>query len=84
MKKQEESLRRLKQGRKTGFSLFGGSRSNQDDDARDEEQIRKQLALDVEAFGKDVEMMGVELAESAAFKQLNYVVHVNGPIPDSS
>ena len=77
MKKNEESLRRLRTGQRTGFSLFGGSSSNADNDARDEERVRTQLALDVEAFGKDAESLGVNLDACQSFKSLNYMVHAN-------
>ena len=69
MKKTEESLRRLKKGKKTGFSLFG-SGSTPGDDGKDEERIRHQMALDVEAFGKDAIALGVDIEECQAFVQL--------------
>ena len=74
MKKTEESLRRLKKGKKTGFSLFG-SGSNPVDDGRDEERIRHQMTLDVEAFGKDAIALGVDIEECQAFVQLEENVH---------
>ncbi|KAH8119152.1 COG complex component [Phellopilus nigrolimitatus] len=77
MRKTEESLRRLRMGKKTGFSLFGGASSSNDDDSRDEERVRTQLILDVEAFGKDAELLGVDLDRSATFKSLNYMVHAS-------
>ena len=77
MRKTEESLRRLRMGKRTGFSLFGGSGTNADEDSRDEERVRKQLILDVEAFGKDAEALGVDLDGSPAFKALNYMVHAS-------
>jgi len=69
MKKTEESLRRLKKGKKTGFSLFS-SGSTPADDGKDEERIRHQMALDVEAFGKDATALGVDVEECQAFVQL--------------
>lgn len=69
MKKTEESLRRLKKGKKTGFSLFG-SGPTPADDGKDEERIRHQMALDVEAFGKDAIALGVDIEECQAFVQL--------------
>jgi len=69
MKKTEESLRRLKKGKKTGFSLFG-SGSTSADDGKDEERIRHQMALDVEAFGKDAIALGVDIEKCQAFVQL--------------
>lgn len=73
MRKTEESLRRLKKGKKSTYSLFGNS--TKDDDGRDEERIQTQMILDVEAFGKDAESLGVNLANSEAFKSLNDMVH---------
>ncbi|THH10657.1 hypothetical protein EW145_g1177 [Phellinidium pouzarii] len=84
MRKTEESLRRLRMGKRTGFSLFGGSSANNDDDSRDEERVRSQLILDVEAFGKDAESLGVDLDHSSAFKALNYIVHANAMDPETS
>lgn len=77
MRKAEESLRRLRVGQRKGFSLFGGSSSNRDDDSRDEERVRAQLILDVEALGKDAEALGVDVSGNASFKALNYMVHAN-------
>ncbi|KAF9465050.1 oligomeric golgi complex component, COG2-domain-containing protein [Collybia nuda] len=70
MKKTEESLRRLKKGKKTTFSLFGSSNTGKDDDGRDEERIRTQMIYDVNAFGKDAESLGVLLQMSESFKAL--------------
>lgn len=69
MKKTEESLRRLKKGKKTGFSLFGPG-SAQADDGKDEERIRSQMALDVGAFGKDAIALGVDVEGCQEFVQL--------------
>lgn len=77
MRKNQESLRRLRMGKRTGFSLFGSSNTANDDDDREEERIRKQLVLDIEAFGKDAESLGVNLSASAAYKTLNYLAHAN-------
>ncbi|TDL25958.1 COG complex component [Rickenella mellea] len=76
MKKTEESLRRLKKGKRSGFSLFGGGSAN-DEDNRDEERVKAQMVLDVEAFGKDAESLGVDVHNSDSFKALNYMVHAN-------
>ncbi|KAI0935302.1 hypothetical protein AcV7_003779 [Taiwanofungus camphoratus] len=71
MKKTEESLRRLKKGKKSTFSLFSGSNSVKDDDGRaDEEKIRTQMILDVEAFGRDAESLGVPVRQNEVFKSL--------------
>lgn len=69
MKKTEESLRRLKKGKKTGFSLFGSGPATTDD-GKDEERIRYQMAIDVEAFGKDAIALGVDVEECQAYVQL--------------
>lgn len=68
MRKKEESLRKLKKGKKTPFSLFGGG--PKEEDGRDEERIRQQMVLDVEAFGKDAEALGVDAQKSVSFKSL--------------
>jgi conserved oligomeric Golgi complex subunit 2 len=69
MRKKEESLRKLKKGKKPAFSLFGGA--PKEDDGRDEERIRQQMVLDVEAFGKDAETLGVDVQGNASFKSLH-------------
>jgi hypothetical protein len=74
MKKTEDSLRRLKRGKKPTFSLFGGSGAK-DDDGKDEERIRTQMILDVEAFGKDGGLLGVPVDQSESFKALTEMVH---------
>jgi hypothetical protein len=75
MKKTEESLRRLKKGKKATFSLFGSSNVSKDEDGKDEERIRTQMILDVEAFGKDAESLGVTLDVSESYKALKDMVH---------
>ncbi|TFL04432.1 COG complex component [Pterulicium gracile] len=77
MRKTEESLRRLKKGRKTTFSLFGGGGNAKDDDGKDEERIRTQMILDVNAFGKDAQALGVQLEKSETFGSLRDMVHRN-------
>ncbi|KAG6895375.1 hypothetical protein C0992_001582 [Termitomyces sp. T32_za158] len=74
MKKTEESLRRLKKGKKTTFSLFGNANTGKDDDGKDEERIRIQMTLDVDAFGKDGESLGVVLQKCEAFNILKDTV----------
>ena len=68
IRKKEESLRKLKKGKKTPFSLFGGA--PKEEDGRDEERMRQQMVLDVEAFGKDAKALGVDVQESVSFKSL--------------
>jgi hypothetical protein len=72
MKKTEESLRRLKKGRQTAFSLFSGTGAGNDED---EERIRTQMILDVDAFARDAETLGVDPTASQAFKVLLGMVH---------
>ena len=72
MKKTEESLRKLKKGKKSTFSLFGGSSSAKEDESRaDEEKIRTQIILDLEAFRKEAESLGVAVSENETFKTLD-------------
>ncbi|EGO25305.1 hypothetical protein SERLADRAFT_348146 [Serpula lacrymans var. lacrymans S7.9] len=73
--KTEESLKRLKKGKKATFSLFSSASAGKDDDGRDEERIRTQMILDVEAFAKDGESMGVDVHSLESFKSLDDLVH---------
>jgi len=75
MKKTEESLKRLKKGKKTTFSLFGGSSMSKDEDGKDEERIRTQMILDVEAYGKDAELLNVTVDGSESYIALKDMVH---------
>lgn len=68
MRKKEESLRKLKKGKKTPFSLFGGG--PKEEDGRDKERIRQQMVLDVETFEKNAKALGVDVQGSASFKSL--------------
>ncbi|KIM75524.1 hypothetical protein PILCRDRAFT_827237 [Piloderma croceum F 1598] len=77
MKKTEESLRRLKKGQKSTFSLFGGSNTAKDNDRRDEERTRTQMILDVNAFSKDAESLGVDVLASDVFQSLHTMVHAD-------
>ncbi|KAI0709565.1 COG complex component [Cerioporus squamosus] len=69
MKKTEESLRRLKKGKKSTYSLFGSS-AREDDGRADEEKIRTQMILDVDAFGREAESLGVPVQENATYRSL--------------
>ncbi|ESK97090.1 conserved oligomeric golgi complex subunit 2-like [Moniliophthora roreri MCA 2997] len=73
IKKAEESLSRFKKGQKKTFSLFG-SREDENQQSRDEERIRVQITLDVEAFEKDARSLGAKLEESQSFKALSELV----------
>jgi hypothetical protein len=77
MKKTEESLRRLKKGKKSTFSLFGTSNSGKDEEGRDEERIKAQMILDVEAFGEDAKTLGIDIDASDTFEALKVMVHLN-------
>jgi conserved oligomeric Golgi complex subunit 2 len=79
MKKTEESLKRLKKGRQSAFSLFGGGNSSSGSvgNEEDEERIRVQMRLDVELFGKDARLLGVDLTASEGFKELAEVVQLD-------
>jgi len=71
MKKNEEALRRLKKGARSGFSLFGSSNSTaQDDASKDEERVRSQMVLDVQRLGQDAEAFGVDLKASPTYGTL--------------
>ncbi|KIM30529.1 hypothetical protein M408DRAFT_22024 [Serendipita vermifera MAFF 305830] len=71
MRKNEEALRRLKKGARTGFSLFGSSgTSTQDDASKDEERVRAQMILDVERLGKEAETFGVDVDSVPAYVSL--------------
>ncbi|KAG9017709.1 hypothetical protein FRB90_000194 [Tulasnella sp. 427] len=66
MKQAKDSLKRYKKG----FSLFGGGGSRDGDEAKDEERLRSQILLDVEAFGEDARHLGVVVDTSPAYVQL--------------
>jgi len=69
MKKQKESLRRLKKG---AFSLFGASKSEEE---RDEERIRSQMILDAETFAKDAETLLVDVKHNRNWLALKELVY---------
>ncbi|KAI1795580.1 COG complex component [Ganoderma leucocontextum] len=69
MKKTEESLRRLKKGKKATYSLFGASKGD-DDGKADEDKIRTQMILDVDAFGREAQSLGVAVQENATYRSL--------------
>ncbi|KAG2055478.1 COG complex component [Suillus hirtellus] len=73
MKKTEESLRRLKKGKKSTLSLFGSATAGKDD-GKDEERIRTQMILDVEAFKTEGEALGVDMQSMNSFIVLDQMV----------
>ena len=75
MRKTEESLKRLKKGKKSTFTLFGNATLSKDEESQDEERIRTQMILDVNAFGKDAESLGVDVLACQTFRSLTEMVH---------
>lgn len=73
MKKTEESLRRLKKGKKSTLSVFGSATAGKDD-GKDEERIRAQMILDVEAFKTEGEALGVNMLSMSSFIVLDQMV----------
>ncbi|KAG1752981.1 oligomeric golgi complex component, COG2-domain-containing protein [Suillus lakei] len=73
MKKTEESLRRLKKGKKSTLSIFGSATAGKDD-GKDEERIRAQMILDVEAFKTEGEALGVDMHSMDSFMVLDQMV----------
>jgi conserved oligomeric Golgi complex subunit 2 len=67
MRKTEESLRRLKRGKTSAFSLFT---ANKDQDSKDEERLRRQMMLDVAALGDDARSLHVDVDNYATFREL--------------
>jgi conserved oligomeric Golgi complex subunit 2 len=71
MRKNEELLRRLKKGKKSAFSLFSSASSvASSDEPVDEDRVRAQVLLDVDALGKDAASIGVKVEESINYKAL--------------
>ncbi|XP_019382777.1 PREDICTED: conserved oligomeric Golgi complex subunit 2 [Gavialis gangeticus] len=70
VKKMEESLKRLKQARKTVTPNNVGSNGGMSDDNK----IRLQLALDVEYFGDQMQKMGLETSDTKSFSALTELV----------
>lgn len=78
MRKTEESLRKLKRGKKSTFSLFSASNTGRDDEGRaDEEKIRAQMVMDVDAFGKEAETLGLSPHENATYMSLREMANSN-------
>ncbi|KDR75857.1 hypothetical protein GALMADRAFT_248589 [Galerina marginata CBS 339.88] len=76
MKKTEESLKRLKKGKKSTYSLFGNN-TGTSDEGRDEERIRSQMILDVNAFGRDGESLRIEVHANPSFLTLKEMVYAS-------
>ncbi|KAJ7342235.1 hypothetical protein JRQ81_009796 [Phrynocephalus forsythii] len=70
VKKMEESLKRLKQARKTVTANTISSNGGMSDDSK----IRLQLSLDVEYFGLQIQKMGLELSSIKSFSALSELV----------
>ncbi|KAF8513135.1 COG complex component [Hysterangium stoloniferum] len=72
MKKTEESLRRLKKGKISAFSIFGGGSAtvNKEQESKDEERVRVQMVLDVAALGRDARSLGVDVDSHIGFREL--------------
>ncbi|XP_064806396.1 conserved oligomeric Golgi complex subunit 2 isoform X2 [Oncorhynchus masou masou] len=70
VKKMEESLKRLKQARKTATTNTIGTTGGPTDDSK----IRLQLALDVEYLGEQIQKMGLQPADITMFSTLNNLV----------
>uniref|UniRef100_A0A8D0GC44 Conserved oligomeric Golgi complex subunit 2 n=1 Tax=Sphenodon punctatus TaxID=8508 RepID=A0A8D0GC44_SPHPU len=66
VKKMEESLKRLKQARKTVTPNNTGSNGGMNDD----DKIRLQLALDVEYFGDQIQKMGLQPSSIKSFSAI--------------
>ncbi|XP_039563086.1 conserved oligomeric Golgi complex subunit 2 isoform X2 [Passer montanus] len=70
VKKMEESLKRLKQARRSATSNPVGTNGGMSDDNK----IRLQLALDVEYFGEQIQKMGLETSSIKSFSALAELV----------
>lgn len=66
VRKMEESLKRLKQARKTTTTSTVGVNAGPSDDSK----IRLQLALDVEYLGEQIQKMGLKPSEITMFSSL--------------
>ncbi|XP_036430302.1 conserved oligomeric Golgi complex subunit 2 [Colossoma macropomum] len=66
VKKMEESLKRLKQARKTATTSTAGANTGPSDDTK----IRLQLALDVEYLGEQIQKMGLQPSDITMFSSL--------------
>lgn len=76
-KKMEESLRRHQRAQKNTFSLFGSAKPSKEDQSRDDERVRAQMTMDVDAFGKDAESLGVNIRQSKEYASLLVMVNTS-------
>jgi len=81
MKKTEESLRRLRKGKKV--TIFGPSNAIKEEDSKDEERIRSQMVLDVQAFGQEGRHLGVDIGRCESFQALKNVVSTLEGVPQN-
>jgi hypothetical protein len=76
MRKSEDSLRRLKKGRQ-GFSLFG-NRSVQEGQSQtsgeEEDRVKAQFLLDVDALARDAASLGVQVEAVPALESLRAAI----------
>jgi hypothetical protein len=83
IKQTEESLRRV--NKKPTFSLFGAR--NAAGEERDDERIRAQMMLDVDALGDEARALGLGLAEvvetSEGYKELKRVAALGEAEPQT-
>lgn len=75
IKKTEDSLRRLKKGQRSTFSLFGNSNAaTADSSRRDEERMRSQMIIDLDALAADAKSLHVKVGDSESYQALRQMV----------
>jgi len=67
MKKTEEALRKYQKGKVGAASWFGSATSRDNETGKDEERIRMQVLLDIDALGQDASRLGVDVEGSEAY-----------------
>lgn len=75
VRKTEDLLRRHRKSKKTGFSLFGGSAAQPEEESGDEERFKKQMEADINALKADAATLGVDMVALAGWKELVEVVN---------
>ncbi|XP_078466043.1 conserved oligomeric Golgi complex subunit 2 [Lampetra planeri] len=70
VRKMEESLKRLKQARKTGSGATAAAAAASGTGLTDDDKIRLQLYLDTQAFRHQIEKLGVEASEIPTLQSL--------------